>query len=123
VIFDNLPTSLELVRSGKLRGLGVSGDKRVEALPDLPTFAELKLDEINWMAFFGLVAPKGTPPAIVSRLHAALVQVLAMPDVRDRLKAQQATVVANSPEAFRAEIAREIERMRRAVVAAKIELN
>jgi len=123
VVFDNLPTSLELVKSGKLRGLGVSGDKRVEALPDIPTFGELKLDEINWMAFFGLVAPKATPPAIVARLNEALVRVLAMPDVRGRLASQQATVVGNSPEAFRAEIAREIERMRRAVVAARIELN
>ena len=123
VMYDNLPTSLELVRSGKLRALGVSGAKRAEALQDVPTFAELKLDDMNWMAFFGPIAPKDTPAPIVKRLNEALVKVLAMPDVRGKLAAQQAIVVGNAPDEFRAEIVRELSRMRRAVAAAKIELN
>jgi len=123
VIYDNLPTSLELVKSGKLRALGVSGEKRVDALPQVPTFGELQLDDINWMAFFGLIAPKDTPAAIVRSLNEALVRTLAMPELRDKLAAQQAIVVGNSPEAFKAEIARELARMKRAVAAAKIELN
>ncbi|MEA2982458.1 MAG: hypothetical protein QOF09_4281 [Alphaproteobacteria bacterium] len=123
VIYDNLPTSLELVKSGKLRGLGLSGARRVDALPEVPTFGELGLDDINWMAFFGLIAPKDTPEPVVRRLNEALVRVLAAPDMRDKLAAQQAIVVGNSPAAFKAEIARELARMRRAVAAAKIELN
>ena len=123
VIYDNLPTSLALVQDGRLRALGVSGTKRAEALPNVPTFGELGLADINWMAFFGLIAPKDTPAAIVTRLNQALVQVLAMPDVRNRLAGQQAIVIGSSPEAFKAEIARELARMRRAVAAAKIELN
>jgi tripartite-type tricarboxylate transporter receptor subunit TctC len=123
VIYDNLPTSLELVKSGKLRGLGLSGEKRVAELPDVPTFGELGLDDINWMAFFGLIAPKDTPGAILKQLNAALVRVLATPDMRDKLAAQQAIVVGNSPEAFKAEIVRELARFKRAVAAAKIELN
>ncbi|MEI8151016.1 MAG: tripartite tricarboxylate transporter substrate-binding protein [Hyphomicrobiales bacterium] len=123
VIYDNLPTSLELVKSDKLRALGVSGERRVAALPSVPTFGELGLADINWMAFFGLIAPKDTPAPVVMRLNEALVQVLAMPDIRDKLAAQQADVVGNSPDAFRAEIARELARMKRAVAAAKIELN
>jgi tripartite-type tricarboxylate transporter receptor subunit TctC len=123
VIYDNLPTSLELVKSGKLRGLGLSGEKRVAELPDVPTFGELRLDDINWMAFFGLIAPKDTPAPIVMQLNAALVRVLATPDMRNKLAAQQAIVVGNSPEAFKAEIARELSRFKRAVAAAKIELN
>ncbi|MET0670237.1 MAG: tripartite tricarboxylate transporter substrate-binding protein, partial [Xanthobacteraceae bacterium] len=103
--------------------LGVSGARRAEALPNVPTFAELQLDDMNWMAFFGLVAPKGTPDPIVKRLNEALVKVLAMPDMRGRLSDQQAIVVGNSPAAFRAEIERELARMRRAAAAAKIELN
>jgi tripartite-type tricarboxylate transporter receptor subunit TctC len=123
VIYDNLPTSLELVKSDKLRGLALSGDKRVTALPDVPTFGELGLDDLNWMAFFGLIAPKDTPAPIVRRLNEVLVRVLAMPEMREKLGAQQAIVVGNSPEAFKAEIARELARFKRAATAAKIELN
>ena len=123
VIYDNLPTSLQLVQDGRLRALAVSGSKRAEALPNVPTFGELGLDDVNWMAFFGLIAPKDTPAPIVRRLNEALVRVLAMPDVRARLAGQQAIMVGNSPDAFKAEIARELDRMRRAVAAARIELN
>ena len=123
VMYDNLPTSLQLVQDGKLRALGVSGDRRAEALPDVPTFEELKLDEMNWMAFFGIVAPKDTPRAIVLRLNEALARVLAMPDVRSRLSGQQAIIAGGSPEAFKALIVREVLRMKRAAAAAKIELN
>jgi len=123
VIFDNLPTSLEMVKSGRLRAMAISGTRRVEALPDVPTFGEAGVEDANWMAFFGIVAPKDTPAPIVQRLNGALVAVLAMPEIRDRLAAQQAIVVGNSPDAFKAEIARELARFKRAVEAAKIELN
>ena len=122
VMFDNLPTSLPLARDGRLRPLGVSGDSRVAALPDVPTFAELELDDMNWMAFFGLVAPKGTPDQVVKKLNAALLQVLEMPEVRGKLVAQQAIVAGGSPEAFEAQIRRELARMQRAVAAAGIQL-
>lgn len=123
VIYDNLPTSLALVQDGRLRALAVSGTKRAAALPNVPTFAEVGLDDLNWMAFFGLIAPKDTPAPIVKKLNEALVKVLAMPDVRERLSSQQAALIGNSPEQFKAEIVRELARMKRAVAAAKIELN
>ena len=123
MIFDNLPTSLELVRSGRLRAMAISGERRVSALPDIPTFGEAGVEDANWMAFFGLIAPKDTPAPIVQRLNSELVRVLAIPEVRDRLAAQQAIVVGNSPAAFKAEIAREVARFKRAVTAAKIEVN
>jgi tripartite-type tricarboxylate transporter receptor subunit TctC len=123
VMYDNLPTSLQLVQDGRLRALGVSGERRAAALPNVPTFAELNLADMNWMAFFGLIAPKGTQEPVAKRLNEALLKVLAMPEVRGKLDAQQAIVVGNSPAEFRAEIARELARMRKAAAAAKIELN
>jgi tripartite-type tricarboxylate transporter receptor subunit TctC len=123
VLFDNLPTSLPLVQAGQLRALAVSGPQRVAALPTVPTFAEVKLDELNWMAFFGIVAPAKTPPPIIARLNTALQRALSQSNVRTQLAAQQAVVVANSPEQFGAEINRELDRMRRATAAAKISID
>lgn len=120
VMFDNLPTSLELVQGGKLRALAVSSPSRLAVLPDVPTFAELKLEELNWQAFFGLVAPARTPAPIVDRLNFALNTALDQPLVRERLAAQQAIVTPGTPEAFGDLIRREVARMRRATDAASI---
>jgi tripartite-type tricarboxylate transporter receptor subunit TctC len=120
VMYDNLPSTLPLVQAGRLRALAVSSPDRLAALPEVPTFRELGLDDLDWMAFFGLVAPAGTPAAIVGRLNAALKAVLAGPELKDKLAAQQALVVGNSPDEFSAEIARELARFRRAVAAANI---
>lgn len=122
VLFDNLPTSLPFARDGRLRALAVSGEARVPELPDVPTFAEAGLADMNWMAFFGLVAPKGTPEPIVRKLNAALGQALALPDVRDRLVAQQAIVSGTSPGDFRAQVERELKRMHDAALAAAVRL-
>jgi tripartite-type tricarboxylate transporter receptor subunit TctC len=122
VMYDNLPSSLALIQAGKLRALAVSSPKRLEALPDVPTFAELKLDDIDWMAFFGVVAPAGTPAPVIERLSAAVKQVLTMPEVREKLAAQQAILIGNAPAEFSAQIARESERFRRAVTAANIKV-
>jgi tripartite-type tricarboxylate transporter receptor subunit TctC len=123
VLFDNLPTSLPHVQAGRLRALAVSGDTRVAALPDVPTFAELGLGELNWMAFFGLVAPSGTPVGAIARLNAATRKVIATPEVARALELQQARPVGNSPDEFGADIARELARMMRAVKAAHIRIN
>ena len=122
VIYDNLPSSLPLVLAGKLRALAVSGDARVPALADVPTFAEAGLREMNWMAFFGVVAPAKTPPPVLERLGRALAEALALPRVRAGLAAQQAVVTARPAGEFRAQVEQELARMRRAVAAAHIQL-
>ena len=123
ILFDNLPTSLPLIQDGKLRALAVSSPQRLAALPDVPTFAELKLSELDWMAFFGLVAPAKTSPDAIGRLNAALRRALDTPQVREALAKQQAIVEPGSPGDFEALIYREFVRMKMAVVAAGIDVN
>jgi tripartite-type tricarboxylate transporter receptor subunit TctC len=122
VMFDNLPTTLPMVEGGKLRALAVSSPQRLPALPNVPTFKELKLDELDWMAFFGIVAPVGTPPEILRRIGEAAAVALKQADVRDKLVAQQAAPVGNSPAEFRVHIERELARHKRAVAAANIKV-
>jgi tripartite-type tricarboxylate transporter receptor subunit TctC len=122
VMFDNLPTSLPLVQAGKLRALAVSAPQRLAVLPNVPTFAELNLTELNWSAFFGLVAPAHTPQPVVARFNSALNDALAQAPVRDLLSAQQAMVTPGTPAQFSALMNREIARMRRATQAANIRI-
>jgi len=122
VMFDNLPTSLSLVKAGKLRALAVSSRARLAALPDVPTFAELKLDDLSWTAFFGLVAPIRTPTPIIETLNHALNDALSDATVREKLAVQQATVTPGTPEAFGALMSREGARMKRACEAARISI-
>jgi tripartite-type tricarboxylate transporter receptor subunit TctC len=123
VLFDNLPTSLPHVQSGKLRALAVSGPKRLAVLPGVPTFGELGMEDLNWMAFFGMVAPAHTPPALIARLNDALNKSLNDPIVREKLLTQQAEVTGGEPDKFAAEYRKALDAMRRAVAAAKIEVN
>jgi tripartite-type tricarboxylate transporter receptor subunit TctC len=122
ILFDNLPTSLPLIQDGKLRALAVSSPQRLTALPEVPTFAELKLSDLDWMAFFGLVAPAQTSPLVVDRFNAALRSALDMPQVREALAKQQVIIEPGSAKDFEALIAREFMRMKRAVAAAGIEI-
>lgn len=122
ILFDNLSTSLPMIEDGKLRALAVSSPKRLAALPDVPTFAELGMTDLDWMAFFGLIAPAKTPKPTIERLNAALNGALASPQVRDTLAKQQALPEPGAPGDFAALIYQQFVRMKRAVVAAKIEV-
>lgn len=111
ILFDNLPSSLPHLQSGKLRALAVAAPQRVDVLPNVPTFAELKMVPVNDMAWYGLVAPAGTPDAVIARLHDAAVKALATPEVRDKLRAQGAQPVGNTPAQFGAQMDAERAKM------------
>ena len=98
--FSPASVSDELILSGKVAALAVTGKTRVGSLPKVPTFAEAGMPEFQYDAWFGLLAPAGTPKAIRDKVSQDIAKVLASPDVRDRL-AKQGTVVASStPEEF-----------------------
>ena len=97
---DNLPSSMPFIKAGKLRALGVMSDKRVDALPDVPTFAELGMKEANNMAWYGLVGPANLPKEVVARINAAALKALADPDVKRHLADGGSIVDGGTPEHF-----------------------
>ena len=106
--FSNVVNVLPLVREGKLRAFAVTSRKRSAAAPDIPTMDELGYPGFEAVPWFGLLAPAGTPPAIVEKIHREAVRVLAMPDVRKRLEDLGLDVIGSSPAEFSALIAKEI---------------
>jgi tripartite-type tricarboxylate transporter receptor subunit TctC len=111
ILFDNIPSSLPHIQSGKLRALAVAAPQRLAAVPNVPTLAELKMPSVNDQVWYGLVAPAKTPDEIVKRIHDAAVKTLANPAIREKLQQQAATPVGNTPAEFRAQIVAERDKM------------
>ncbi|GJG97406.1 tripartite tricarboxylate transporter substrate binding protein [Cupriavidus pauculus] len=103
VMFDNLPSSMQLIKSGKLKALAVTSAKPSPALPGVPTIAQAaNLPNYEASSWFGLLAPAGTPPDIIHRIQQEVAKSLNTPAVRERLMAQGADPVGNTPEQFAA---------------------
>ena len=109
VMFDNLPTCAEHVKSGKLRGLAVTSTTRSEVLPDLPTVADF-LPGYEASAWYGLAAPKGTPAEIVDRLNKAVNEILADPKVKAKFSEYGAILLPGSAADFGKLLADETEK-------------
>ena len=104
LMFDNLPSSIAQIQSGNLRALAVAWPERLASLPDVPTLAEEGYPELNQPAWYGLLAPAGTPDEIVKKLRDAAVVALNDPKVIETLEKQGASPSGNTPEEFAAEI-------------------
>jgi tripartite-type tricarboxylate transporter receptor subunit TctC len=104
--FDTL-TAMPQVKAGKLRALAVTESTRWEDLPDVPTVAELGYPSVQFSAWVGLVAPAGTPPKVIEALHAAMVEIMKDPAVRNRLHAQ-GRISLKSPQAIASQIDAEL---------------
>jgi tripartite-type tricarboxylate transporter receptor subunit TctC len=108
------------VWSGRIRALGVTAPKRLQILPDVPTFVESGLPGFVISQWFGFLAPAGTPRPIINRLHQALTRGASSPEVVSRLAAQGVEVVNRKPEEFASLIRREIAQWNKVVKAAGI---
>jgi tripartite-type tricarboxylate transporter receptor subunit TctC len=108
MMFSPLPVVLPLVREGKLRAIAVTSLKRSASAPDVPTVAESGYPGFEVTLWYGVLAPAGTSPVIIRKLHGEIVKALAQPDLRAKLAEQGLDATGNSPEEFAAVIKAEI---------------
>ncbi len=119
-------TSLEAVphvQSGRLRALAVSGARRLTSMPYLPTMAQSGIPGYEVTQWYGVVAPAGLPPPLLTRLSGSLIEVLKAPDLIERFAKNDVDIVASTPDAFHIHIATEIERFGRVTRAAGLKLD
>ena len=102
IMFDNMPSAIHHVRSGSLVPLAVTTAKRSPELPNVPTIAEAGVPGYEATSWFGMFAPAGTPAPVLAKLNAAIVKVLAQPDVKKKINEQGAEVYSETPEQFAA---------------------
>jgi tripartite-type tricarboxylate transporter receptor subunit TctC len=108
IMFANMPGTLQHVRAGKLRVLAVTNDKRSSLLPETPTIAEAALPGYHAATWFGVLAPAGTPKAVVSKLNGEIARVLSAPELVSHLRNEGAEIAGGSPEDFKAFLQAEI---------------
>ena len=115
MMFDAVTTMTEHVKAGQVRALGTTGKARSSVLPDVPTIAEAGVPGYEATIWIGLVAPKGTPPAIVNRLNAEITKIVSRPEVKRDWGAQGAVAMTMTPEEFGKYIADDIVKWERVV--------
>ena len=117
-MFATIPSVIEQIRSGRLRPLAVTSTERSRSMPEVPTMVESGYPEFDASSWFGIVAPAGTPPAIVKRISDEANAIVRGPRIARQMIDQGADPVGNGPDAFAAFIAREVDRWSTIVRAA-----
>ena len=123
VVIAGLPAIVQFVKSGQMRALAVTGPKRSAQLPDVPTVAEQGYPGFNQVFWIALIAPKGTPAAVIARLNKAVNDALAMPDIVHALAAQGAEPTGGTPEQLDKFIRDEIQSAANVIQQANIKVN
>jgi tripartite-type tricarboxylate transporter receptor subunit TctC len=122
IIFDNLPSALPFIKDGRLIPIVVAAPQRLAALPNVPTFKEVGLEAVNRMAYYGLLAPKGTPKDVIDKVHAAARKALEDPGVRQRIEGTGSIIIGNTPEQFGEQIRAEFAVYKKVVEEQKLSL-
>jgi tripartite-type tricarboxylate transporter receptor subunit TctC len=120
--FNTIAITLPLVQAGKLRALGVAGERRSKLAPELPTMREAGVPEFSFFGWYGIVAPARTPAAVVKQLNQGLVQVLKSPDIVERVVGMGNEPVGSTPAEFDKFIRDEIPKWAKVIRDAKITL-
>jgi len=123
IIFDNLPSALPFIQTGKLIPIVLAAPQRLPQLPNVPTFKEVGLEPVNRMAYYGIYGPKGLPKEVVDKVSAGVKKALEDAGVRKRIEDTGSLIVANTPEQFAAQIKAEYEVYKKVVDQQKLKLD
>ncbi len=123
IIFDNMPSALPFIQTGKLIPIVVAAPQRLSQLPNVPTFKEVGLEPVNRMAYYGILGPKNLPKEVVDKISNGVKKALEDPAVRKRIEDTGSLVVANTPEQFAAQIKAEFEIYKKVVDAQNLKLD
>ena len=122
MIFDNMPSALPFIKDGRLIAIVVAAPQRLPQLPNVPTFKEVGLEQVNRMAYYGIYGPKGLPKEVVDKISTAVKKTLEDPAVKKRIEETGSQIVANTPEQFAAQIAAEFDVYKKVVALQKLTL-
>lgn len=123
MLFDNAPSSIGFVKQGKLRALAVTSLQRLPSLPDVPTLDEAGVKGYESLSWSGIVAPAGTPAAVVAKLNTTIERILKADDVRQKLAALGVDAVGGPPSAFAKHIQIESDKWRKLIQSANITID
>ena len=123
IIFDNLPSALPFIQSGKLVPIVIAAPQRLPQLPNIPTFKEIGLEPVNRMAYYGILGPKNLPKEVVDKISSGVKKALQDPAVTKRIQDTGSLVVANTPEEFAVQIKAEFEVYKKVVDQQKLKLD
>jgi tripartite-type tricarboxylate transporter receptor subunit TctC len=122
IIFDNIPSALPFIKDNRLIPIVVAAPSRLAVLPNVPTFKEVGIEAVNRMAYYGVLAPKGTPKAVVDKIHASVKKATDDPAVRKRIEDTGSLLIINTPEQFAAQIKAEYAVYKDVVAKQKLKL-
>ncbi|MBL8345617.1 MAG: tripartite tricarboxylate transporter substrate binding protein BugE [Rubrivivax sp.] len=122
IIFDNLPSALPFIKDGRLVPIVVAAPQRLSVLPNVPTFKEVGLEAVNRMAYYGILAPKGTPKEVVDKVGQAVAKALGDVTIKKRIEDTGSLIVGNTPAQFAAQIKAELEVYKTVVAKQKLTL-
>jgi tripartite-type tricarboxylate transporter receptor subunit TctC len=123
IIFDNMPSALPFIQTGKLIAIVVAAPQRLTQLPSVPTFKEVGLEPVNRMAYYGILGPKNLTKEVIDKVSNGVKKALEDPAVRKRIEDTGSLVVANTPEQFAAQIKAEFEVYKKVVDAQGLKLD
>jgi tripartite-type tricarboxylate transporter receptor subunit TctC len=123
IIFDNMPSALPFIQTGKLIPIVVAAPQRMSQLPQVPTFKEVGLEPVNRMAYYGILGPKNLPKEVVDKVSNGVKKALEDPAVRKRIEDTGSLIIANTPDQFAAQIKAEFDVYKKVVDSQGLKLD